>query len=94
MPGRGVKTTMFGKLITPRVSWREAQSRAAEKASARRRGGLGKEAVKTLRGVVTEFKELAKGVPRVWKEENTLRQIARRAGRKAWKVQTGRIKRK
>ena len=86
--------SMFGRLVTPRVSWREGQSRAAARLTEKRRGPTRVEAIKTLRGVGTEFKELAKGIPRLLRGKSTLRKVARRASRKAWKVQTGRIKRK
>jgi hypothetical protein len=80
--------------VGPRHSWREGQSQAAARKTEARRGSLGKEAVKTLRGVGTEIKELAKGIPKTLSKQKTLRQVIRRASRKAWKVQTGRIARK
>ncbi len=81
----------FGKLIAPKFSWREGQSAAAKRMSASRRGTVMQEAKKAFRGLGTEVREFARGLPRLIRGEKTLRQIRRRSSRKGWKVQTGRI---
>ncbi len=89
-----IRTGLFGQLIAPKVSWREGQSPAAKRQSDARRGTVLQEAKRAFRGIGTEVKEFARGIPRVLRGEKTLRQIKRRASRKGWKVQTGRIGRK
>jgi hypothetical protein len=89
-----IRTDLFGRLIPPKVSWREGQSAAAKRKTDARRGTIMEEAKKAFRGIGTEVREFARGIPRVIRGEKTLRQIARRASRKGWKVQTGRIGRK
>ncbi len=89
-----IRTGLFGNLIAPKFSWREGQSSAAKRMSESRRGTVMKEAKKAFRGIATEVTEFAKGLPKLIRKEKTLRQISRRASRKGWKVQTGRIGRK
>lgn len=67
---------------------------AGRKTKALHTGKYMPEIKKTLRGIGTEIRELGKGVPRIIRGERTLHQVIRRASRKAWKVQTGRIKRR
>lgn len=86
-----IRAGLFGNLIAPKFSWREGQSAAAKRQSDARRGTVMQEAKRAFRGIGTEIKAFAEGLPRLIRGEKTLRQIKRRASRKGWKVQTGRI---
>lgn len=89
-----IRAGLFGNLLSPKFSWREGQSAAAKRQSDARRGTVMQEAKRAFRGISTEVREFARGLPRLIRGEKTLRQIRRRSSRKGWKVQTGRIGRK